>query len=108
MRDTGKDAGDAIIQEYVDYINELRAEKLKNPPLVGFRRLKKYARIVILGKGTRPTEAFGFIDLASGDILKAASWSRPAKHARGNVFDRETWPASCNERGITYLPTWRD
>ncbi len=27
-----------------------------------------------------------FIDMANGDVLMAASWKAPAKHARGNVF----------------------
>lgn len=33
--------------------------------------------------------AFGFVDATTGDIYKAASWSAPAKHARGNVADWE-------------------
>lgn len=33
----------------------------------------------------KPASAFGFIDLATGDIFKAAGWSKPAKGARGNI-----------------------
>lgn len=31
--------------------------------------------------------AWAFIDKDTGDILKPASWGKPAKHARGNIFD---------------------
>jgi len=30
-----------------------------------------------------------FIDAASGDVLKTASWSAPAKGARGNISDSQ-------------------
>lgn len=45
---------------------------------------RKYAKVVRESYGCR--HAFCFIDLATGDILKAASWKAPAKHARGNIF----------------------
>ncbi len=45
---------------------------------------KKYARIVKSDMGDSRS-AFCFVDLATGAILKAAGWSSPAKHARGNI-----------------------
>lgn len=45
---------------------------------------RKYAKVVRESYGSR--HAFCFIDLATGDILKAASWRAPAKHPRGNIF----------------------
>lgn len=50
---------------------------------------KKYARLVAFNPATKGRSAFGFVDLTSGDILKAAGWSAPAKDARGNVFDSD-------------------
>lgn len=32
------------------------------------------------------SSAWAFVDVASGDILKAETWHRPAKHASGNIF----------------------
>ena len=29
------------------------------------------------------------VPMLKGDILKAASWSQPAKHSRGSIFDSE-------------------
>lgn len=46
-------------------------------------RGKKYIRIYSMGPGRG---AFCFIEKATGDVLKAASWEAPAKHARGNIY----------------------
>lgn len=35
------------------------------------------------------TSVAGFVDLATGDVLKASSWRAPAKHARGNIFSKD-------------------
>jgi len=37
------------------------------------------------------TSVYCFVDIATGDILKAAGWSAPAKGARGNIFDPATY-----------------
>ena len=44
-----------------------------------------------------------FIDRSSGDVLKPASWARPAKHARGNVFDAQNGLGSMGPYGPAYL-----
>lgn len=41
---------------------------------------RKYIKIIHDGS------AWGFIDI-NGDVLMAATWSRPALHARGNLLD---------------------
>ena len=45
---------------------------------------RKYIRIV---KANPHKSAYCFVDRATGDILKAAGWKAPAKHARGNIFN---------------------
>lgn len=45
---------------------------------------------------------YAFINMENGDILKPASWAAPAKHARGNVFDKESWK-NCGPYGVVYL-----
>ena len=57
---------------------------------------KKYDRIVSDGW------AFCFINKSNGDILKAASWKAPAKHARGNIFN-ENPLLGTTVYGATYL-----
>ncbi|GAA0005257.1 DUF7717 family protein [Bradyrhizobium elkanii] len=44
-----------------------------------------------------------FVDKATGDVLKAETWARPAKHARGNVFDEHNGLAKMGPYGPAYL-----
>ena len=46
---------------------------------------RKYAKIISRDANGSGGGVWGFIDIESGDILKAAGWSKPAKHARGNI-----------------------
>ena len=60
--------------------------KIKTPELtITFGR--KYAKIL-----TNGYEVWAFVSLENGDFLKAASWNKPAKHARGNVLNK----TACN------------
>jgi hypothetical protein len=47
---------------------------------------KRFIRLVI-AHGGRHVHAF--VDIANGDLLKAAGWKAPAKGARGNLLDDE-------------------
>lgn len=66
---------------------------------------RRYAKIVRTethdGK-THDLSAFGFVDLTTGDILKPASWAKPARHARGNVLDIAGRRNSYTPYGINY------
>jgi len=45
--------------------------------------------------------AYSFIDMSNGDVLKPNGWKRPAKHARGNIFNAD--------RGMTFVGEfWAD
>ena len=70
-----------------DYCNHFNTQG--NPHLevkITYMLGKKYARIV--ESNISQKFAFCFIDLSNGDILKAASWASPAKHSRGNIFNK--------------------
>jgi hypothetical protein len=50
----------------------------------------RYLKVVAKIRGLSPANggsAYCFIDRATGDLLKTASWASPAKGARGNVND---------------------
>ena len=59
---------------------------------------RKFIKVV---KGSSPGQrsVWGFVakvdgvhkgvPMLKGDILKAATWSQPAKHSRGSIFDKE-------------------
>jgi hypothetical protein len=69
---------------------------------------KKYARLVSHREGNREAggSAYGFVDLTNGDILKAAGWKAPAKHARGNIrvgSVADGWNGACTHYGVAYL-----
>ena len=75
------------IEEYVAEVQRLvDAEKSIFPETVSVEYLKRYARIVT-SRGTLSRSVHSFVDLETGDILKAASWKAPAKGVRGNVSD---------------------
>lgn len=44
-----------------------------------------------------------FVDRTNGDVLKAAGWSRPAKHARGNIFNEDHGVGCMGPHGAAYL-----
>ena len=39
----------------------------------------------------------------SGDLMKPATYTCPAKHPRGNLFDRDSWEEAFTEWGMKYL-----
>ena len=64
---------------------------------------RKYAKIVTGNtRGGRGMSVFCFVDRTNGDILKAASWKAPAKHARGNVLRADRLDA-VGRYGANYL-----
>lgn len=65
---------------------------------------KKYAKIV-RKQVDQPMSgsAHCFVDLTNGDVLKAASWASPAKHARGNIYDEHNGLKYISAYGPAYL-----
>ena len=53
-------------------------------PRLELTKGRKYAKIV---KVDNQRTVHSFVDLRNGDILMAATFNAPAKHARGNIFD---------------------
>ena len=47
--------------------------------------------------------AHAFVDKATGDVLKPATWAAPAKHARGNIFDAHNGLEKMGPYGPAYL-----
>ena len=59
---------------------------------------RRYVRVV---KIDNQRSVHSFVDITNGDILMAASWKAPAKHARGNVYELDS--SSFNQFGAAYL-----
>ncbi len=64
---------------------------------------KRYIRVVRNDMCTPQRSVHCFVDMLNGDVLKAASWKAPAKHARGNIFDDHNGLGSMNESGPASL-----
>jgi hypothetical protein len=47
--------------------------------------------------------AYCFVDVLNGDILKAASWRAPAKHARGSIYAADFGISAVGPYGANYL-----
>ena len=76
---------------FVVFVNEMSSTytqrefpNLKPEPIT-VNEGKRYNKLVKNGS------AFCFVDTTNGNILKAAGWSAPAKGARGNIFNRDSW-----------------
>jgi hypothetical protein len=54
---------------------------------------KKYIKII------QRDSVYGFINRENGDILFAAGFNTPAKHARGNVLDKASWVKAISKSG---------
>ncbi|WP_316200985.1 MULTISPECIES: hypothetical protein [unclassified Bradyrhizobium] len=61
------------------------------------QELRKRWRII------QDTGVFCFVDKATGDVLKPASYDKPAKHARGNIFDAQNGLGKITQYGPAYL-----
>lgn len=66
-------------------------------PVFELQELRKRYRIV------REGSAHCFVDKTTGDVLKSESWSKPAKHARGNIFDDSNGLGRMGPYGTAYL-----
>ncbi len=44
-----------------------------------------------------------FVDIETGDVLRAAGWAKPAKHARGNIYDASNGLGKMGPYGPAYL-----
>lgn len=87
-------AGVKFRQSFIRWLGE--AEKVANGEL-RYIVEKKYVRISI-GKGG----VYGFIN-QGGDVLKAASWARPAPHPRGSIFNTKEPADGAGEHGVMHM-----
>jgi len=62
-----------------------------------FTEGKRYIKVI------KDSSAYCFVDKKNGDVLKATSWSAPAKHARGNIFDEHNGLKHIGPYGPAYL-----
>lgn len=75
------------------YCNKVNMNKHIHSIVIEAQIGKKYARIVRRDKWPDQEPSNGsahcFIDLSNGNILKTASWNKPAPQVRGNIFKED-------------------
>jgi hypothetical protein len=74
---------------------------LTTPPTL--KRMDGFKYVRIVREGANERSAYCFIDIATGDVLKAASWMAPAKGARANIFDVDFGLSGLTPYGARYL-----
>lgn len=74
----------AATNEFVRWINE--SAEVPTGYSYTCEVLTKRIRIVMIARGGVGRSVHAFVDMATGDLLKASSWSAPAKGARGNLL----------------------
>ncbi len=98
----------------LNYINGLQDKTVTLPSEVVAVVGKKYVRLVRQYKIEGNVDdtyrgrsaygsAYGFIDIETGNVLKAASWAAPAKGIRGNIYNQDTYRTAFTEFGVAYL-----
>jgi hypothetical protein len=103
MSENFNDALVAYVEAVQEKVNEHFARNLTRlvPDLIQVAGGRKYVKIVQKSDGGQgQTSVHSFVNTENGDILKAASWKTPAKHARGNIFEK----INLSDRGsVPYL-----
>ncbi len=98
--------GQSIEQAFLVFVSLLQAmqdrEYADHPsnPEITFTSGKKYWRVVKVDAGSR--YAFCFVEKATGNILKTASWSKPARGIRGNILNQDQGMAAVTTHGAVY------
>lgn len=64
-------------------------------------KTQKYVRIVQEDIGQR--SVYCFVQVDNGDVLKAAGWKAPAKHARSNIYADDCGVSGVTTYGAVYL-----
>ena len=55
-------------------------------------------------KSRHSERVWAFVDKTNGDILKPDGWKKPAKHARGNIYEEDRM-LFVNHSGPAYMDT---
>jgi hypothetical protein len=76
------------LNQFCQFVQTLLQSQVKHTLQISKGR--KYTKLISVDTlGSR--SVWCFVDQTNGDILKAATWSAPAKHARGNISRPESY-----------------
>ena len=90
----------ATLSDVLSFAEKATATKLCPGYELEVEELTKRFRLVMITSGDARS-AYGFVDKATGDIFKSASWAVPAKGVRGNIFSDNATDC-CQQFSIVY------
>ena len=86
---------DNIVRDYESRFENPNGERFT----IEFEEGSKYVKVVSVSWGSRSVHSF--VEKATGNIWKAASWKAPAKNfVRGNVFDAASYTNRLSWTGV--------
>ena len=103
------DAFNARVESFMSGVNGRIAEHFRKnlscleADIVSADPGNRYIKIVRTDANGNGKSVFCFIDKSNGDVLKAAGWKAPAKHARGNIFNPDNGMGAVSVWGANYL-----
>lgn len=92
--ETAKTEFDMALESFLAACREVSGGNIST----NLEKAKRYVRIL------KDESVFCFVERETGDVLKAASFLIPAKHARGNIYTRQY---GINENGAVHRPKGR-
>ena len=99
---------DEFIQKCQDVVDE-DMKKYSWVNKLSVNKGRRYDKIISkdIGTSSNQTRVWAFIDKTNGDILKPESWKKPAKHARGNIYEDDCMQF-IGPYGPAYMDTIKD
>lgn len=100
-----------VLNEFIAYLDDLSCQHTTKhypnikPSTHTFKMGSKNIKIIIVNSNHCGQSAWGFVEKSTGKIMKAASWNAPdpARHARGNIYDKDSWTVWIGPYGPAYL-----
>ena len=96
---------DSFVKVAQEVVDEHAAAHFPNNPrhILTVKRGRKYAKLIRTDEDGSHRSVHCFVNMENGDILKAATWAAPAKHARGNVADADGGRSAVGPYGANYI-----
>lgn len=92
-----------IYNKYHEFYGYSENQKDEHEYVIG----RRYIKVNIKRRDTEARSVHSFIDMKKGEtlgnVMKPASWSAPAKGARGNIFDKNNGLGMMTPHGPGYL-----
>lgn len=83
--------------------SEYRTKEFPTLPEVSLKASKGGRYVKVIRVDGASSSVHCFVDTTNGDVLKAASYKAPAKHARGNIYAADNGLGCMGPYGAAYL-----